>query len=216
MLPTSQIFQNTCNYLTTDIDRTQFYQLPKVHKNPKNPPGRPIVSGSGGPTERISEFEDHFIGPLIPLSQSFIWDLTHLINILNELTLQPWVLLCTLDITSLYTNIAHNEGFQSIKEILAIHRPPNDIPHTSYIIELLEVVLTNNHFEFNGTFYHQVLGTVMGTKLAPSFANLFMSKCEEKYVYTYPLQPILWKRFIDDIFFIWPHARVTFEVHKSL
>ena len=26
-----------------------------------NPPGRPIVSGSGGPTEKISQFVDHFI-----------------------------------------------------------------------------------------------------------------------------------------------------------
>ena len=46
----------------------------------------------------------------------------------------------------------------------------------------------------------------MGTKLAPSYANLFMTKFEEKYVYTYPLHPKLWKRFIDDIFMIWPHG----------
>ena len=53
---------------------------------------------------------------------------------------------------------------------------------------------------------HQVSGTGMGTKLAPSYANLFMTKFEEKYVYTYALQPKLWKRFIDDIFLIWPHG----------
>ena len=53
MLQKGQISQNTCNYLTTDIDRTQqFYLLPKIHKDPNNPPGRPIVSGSGGPTEK--------------------------------------------------------------------------------------------------------------------------------------------------------------------
>ena len=46
----------------------------------------------------------------------------------------------------------------------------------------------------------------MGTKLAPSYANLFMAKFEEKYVHTYPLQPKLCKRFIDDIFMIWPHS----------
>ena len=46
----------------------------------------------------------------------------------------------------------------------------------------------------------------MGTKLAPSYANLFMTKIEENYVYTYHLQTTLWKRFIDDIFMIWPHG----------
>ena len=208
MLQRGQITERTCNYLTTNIDRTQqLYLLPKIHKDPLNPPGRPIVSGSGGPTERISQIVDHFIGNIVPLSQSYIRDSTHLINILTGISLQPGMLLCTLDITSLYTNIPHNEGIEAIKKMLAINRPPGSKPHNSYIIELLELVLTNNHFEFNGNYYHQLSGTAMGTKLVPSYANLFMATFEDKYVYTYPQKPTLWKRFIDDIFLIWPHGR---------
>ena len=144
----------------------------------------------------------------MPLSQSYVRDSTHLINILKDYTVQPGMLLCTLDITSLYTNIPHMEGIQSTTEMLAIHKPPDTLPYNSYIIELLELVLTNNHFEFNGEFYHQLSGTAMGTKLAPSYANLFMTKFEDEYIYiyTYPLQPQLWKRFIDDISVIWPHG----------
>ena len=52
------------------------------------------------------------------------------------------MLLCILDITSLYTNIPHNEGIPSIKEMLAIHKPPYNLPQNSYIIEPLEVVVT--------------------------------------------------------------------------
>ena len=207
MLQRGQISQNICNYLTTDIDRThQFYLLPKIHKDPLNPPGRPIVSGSWWPTEKISQLVDHFIGLLVSLSKSYIRDSTHLINILNEFIVQPGMLLYILDNTSLYTNIPHNEGIQSIKEMLAIHKPPNSLLQNSYSFELLEVVLTNNHFELNGKHYHQVSGTVMDTKLAPSYANLFMTKFWEKYVYTYPLQPKLWNRFTDDIFLIWSHG----------
>ena len=33
-----------------------------------------------------------------------------------------------------------------------------------------------------------------------------MTKFEEKYVYTYSLQPKLWNRFTVDIFLIWPHG----------
>ena len=47
----------------------------------------------------------------------------------------------------------------------------------------------------------------MGTKLAPSFANLFMGHFEDKFVYSYPLQPLIWKRFIDDIFFVWTYRQ---------
>ena len=109
MLQRGQITQKTSSYLTTDIDRTQqFYLLPKIHKDINNPPGRPIVSGSGGPTEKISQFVDHFIGPLVPLSRSYIRDSTHMINILQDFKTIPNMLLCTLDITSLYTNIPHD------------------------------------------------------------------------------------------------------------
>ena len=59
------------------------------------------------------------------------------------------MLLCTLNITSLYTNIPHMEGIQSPKEMLAIHKPPDTLPHNSYITELLDLVLTNNHFITN-------------------------------------------------------------------
>ena len=116
MLQRGQISQNISNYLTTDIDRTQqFYLLPKIHKDIVNPPGRPIVSGSGGPTEKISQFVDHFIGPPVPLSESYIRDSTRMINILKPFNMPPDMLLCTLDITSLYTNIPHDEGIQSHK-----------------------------------------------------------------------------------------------------
>ena len=206
-LQRAQITQNTSTYLTTDIDRTlQFYLLPKIHKGINNPPGRLIVSGSGGPTEKISQFVDHFIGPLVPLSRSYIRDSIHMINILKNFKIIPNMLLCTLDIPSLYTNIPNSEGVQAIKEFLAIHRDINALPHNSYIIKLLQVVLTNNYFDFNGKHYHQKSGTVMGTKLAPSYANLFTSKFEQAHVYTYHLQPTLWKRFIDHIFLIWPHG----------
>ena len=147
MLQRREISQHTSKYLTTDIDRTQlFYLLPQIHKDINNPPGRPIVSGSGGPTEKISQFVDHFIGPLVPPSESYIRDSTHMINILNNFSILSDMILCTLDITSLFTNIPHNEGIQSIKEFLAIHRDTNALPHNSYLIELLEVVLTTQLF----------------------------------------------------------------------
>ncbi len=44
----------------------------------------------------------------------------------------------------------------------------------------------------------------MGTKVAPTFANIFMGKFENDHVYTHPLYSkcLVWFRFIDDIFFI--------------
>ena len=47
----------------------------------------------------------------------------------------------------------------------------------------------------------------MGTRLAPSYANLFMADFEDKFVYTYPDQPRWWKQYIDDIFLLWTLGR---------
>ena len=52
----------------------------------------------------------------------------------------------------------------------------------------------------------------MGTRVAPSFANLFMADFEEKHVYTHQYQPYWWKRFIDDIFMIWTLGQEKLEI----
>ena len=46
----------------------------------------------------------------------------------------------------------------------------------------------------------------MGTALAPNYANIFMDKFETKALENYSLKPLLWKRFIDDIFMVWSHG----------
>ncbi len=68
------------------------------------------------------------------------------------------------------------------------------------------VVLNCNSFEFNGSHFKQVHGIAMGTKAAPSTANLVMGHLKITNVYKYPKQPLLWLRFIDDIFMIWTHG----------
>ena len=76
---------------------------------------------------------------------------------------------------------------------------------TRYIIELLEVVLTNNYFDFNGKHITKNLELQM----VPSW-HLHMPMCltkfEQNHIYAYHAQATLQKRFIDDIFMIWPHG----------
>ena len=76
--------------------------------------------------------------------------------------------------------------------------PPNTMT------DLLKIVLEQNYFQIADKMYHHVQGTAMGTKMAPSYANLFMAELEEKLLANYPIKPILWKRYIDDILCIWP------------
>ena len=58
--------------------------LPKVHKTLQNPPGRPIVSGNSGPTEKLSKLVDHFLNPLVPTIKSYVKDTTHFLYKFNS------------------------------------------------------------------------------------------------------------------------------------
>ena len=97
--------------------------LTKIHKGTNPPLGRPIVSSTGCPTERLSQFADFFLQPIVTKSSSYIKDTTHFINILNELPALPsGSLLVTLDVSSLYTNIPQLQGKQAIARALIKHR----------------------------------------------------------------------------------------------
>ena len=44
---------------------------------------------------------------------------------------------------------------------------------TEDLVDLARIVLTHNNLTFNGKHYLQILGTAIGTKMAPSYANIF-------------------------------------------
>ena len=116
-----------------------------------------------------------------------------------------------MDVASLYTNIPNDGGLLAAKTVLDNYRMGRQKPKNSSLCQLLEMVLTMNNFDFAGRHYLQVGGTAMGTKVAPSFANTYMGWFENQHVYTYPLQPLIWVRFIDDIFQIWTHGVEEFK-----
>lgn len=204
-----QIGKKVFEAIHTDKYRCpEFYLLPKIHKNQTPTPGRPIISGNGGPTEKISGFVDFCLKPLVPLITSFAQDTNHVLEYLREIdSLSPSALLVSLDVTSLYTNIPNEEGIQACRLSLMKHRQQYNVMETEIsndnILALLRMVLTLNNFKFNGKHYLQVGGTAMGTRVAPTFANIFMGYFEDKFVHTYPIQPRLWLRFIDDVLMIW-------------
>ena len=68
---------------------------------------------------------------------------------------------------------------------------------------MAEFVLKNNYFEFDRSIYQQVSSTVFGTKFAPPYACIFMNRLENNILETQTLKPLVWLRYIDDIFFIW-------------
>ena len=61
---------------------------------------------------------------------------------------------------------------------MAMNEAEGDMPADD-LISLAKLVLENNFFEFNENVFRQKLGTAIGTKFAPCFANVFMGYVEE-------------------------------------
>ncbi|XP_078527395.1 uncharacterized protein LOC144799740 [Lissotriton helveticus] len=199
--------------------RPQLYMLPKMHKDPINPPFRPIVSACGSISEPIGKFVDTFLQPIVQKNKTYIKDTTAFLNLLKSVKLEEkttyW--LCTIDVTALYTSIPHNEGIEALEWSLL----NSDLEETQriFIMELMHFALYFSYFEWQKRFFNQCNGTSMGFGGAPSYANIFMCKFETDHILENPRWTeglIMFKRFIDDIFLIWKGSRQKLEENIKL
>ncbi|XP_044184248.1 uncharacterized protein LOC122964605 [Acropora millepora] len=174
----------------------------------KGCPGRPVISGCGTPTEKISAFVDHNVRPIVSEINSYIKDTNDFLHKLGRIgDLPEGAILCTIDVVGLYPHIPHNEGLEALKEALSTLEGQLDSEQQRSLNEDLlsfaELVLRSNNFEFNGNHYLQKRGTAIGTRMAPSYANIFMDRLERRLIKNAEVKPRIWWRYIDDIFIVW-------------
>ena len=80
-------------------------------------------------------------------------------------------------------------------------------PQYSFLQNLLRYVLENNVFQFNDEMFSQLCGIAMGTKLAPALATIYIGDLEEEFIQSREDKPMIWARYIDDVFMVWTHTR---------
>ena len=118
-------------------------------------------------------------------------------------------ILATMDVAGLYPSIPIEEGVNAVSDVLEQHHSRVDMLGLSVtqVRTLLKFVLSHNYFRFGRQIYHQLDGVAMGNNLAPPFAILFMHTIETRLLQDSPFQPILFRRYIDDIIILWTHGR---------
>ena len=138
---------------------------------------------------------------------SYLRDTSQLTTILSNLhiTEPDNTLLVTMDINAMYPSIPHEEGIQ------ALLKHDVSLPFPKMVTtRLLNFILTENYFQFNKKFYKQAKGVAVGTPIAPTLANFYMHEIEQQFFTTRPLLPLVYKRYIDDIFIVWTHGTNAF------
>jgi len=219
-----EIDKKCFNYLLPNKRRPgRFYLLPKIHKGILPPPGRPIISAIGSPTEKISEFLDFFLQPYLCTIPSYIKDTGHFLYLLQQIDNLPAnTLLVTYDVTSLYTNIPLAEAERAVARMLIRSRTNTTSPSNASLLRLLRHIFEGNIFTFSDGeklhYYLQTNGVSMGSKCAPSVACTYMGEFERNHIHNIPPhqpQPILWLRYIDDIFSLWTHGSDQLAVFNT-
>ena len=95
------------------------------------------------------------------------------------------------------------DAINSIKQLVWEYQ--DVILNAEFVIDLLEVVLKNSLMSFDGEYFQQIFGVIMGTNVAPILAHIYMATLEKllkekSKTNTKIIWPVLFKRFIDDGF----------------
>ena len=151
----------------------RLYGLAKVHK--KNTPLRPVLSLPGSCyeplTNRMACLLEDLPEAQIETSSSDIKDTIASIN------LEDGEVMMSLDVKSLYTNVPVDESIKMAAD-LVYSRP--SIPEFSKdtFITLLGLAVKNVSIRCESSWYSQVDGLAMGSKLSVYLANIWMRKFE--------------------------------------
>ena len=84
----------------------KLYLLPKIHKQLSNVPGGPVISNCGTPTEKVSEFLDNHLQPIMKKGLSYIKNSSDFINKIQRMgSIPDNAIFVTADVAALYPSI---------------------------------------------------------------------------------------------------------------
>ena len=169
------------------------------------------MSGSGSITENISLLVEHHIKDISTKHASYLQDTPHFLRVIDKVNRRPKLpknaMAVTADVTSAYHNIPQEDGINFLKEDLD-ERVDQSMP-SDIICKLMDLVQRYNIFEFRDKqLWKQIIGVAMGIHLAPSFANIYITRRIDNEILKLSLKYgpngmsglHIFKRFLDDIF----------------
>jgi hypothetical protein len=179
------------------LQPAKFHAPIKMHKAPIC--GRPIINNINSITYFVSRYLSIMLTPLKKKLITACDSIDDVIYDIHTMELLPTeaVFVCA-DVRNLYPSIPTKYGLDQIKTTMTMFNM-YDEDTKNLLLDLLHWVLTNNYFEFMNTTFLQIDGTAMGTPVAVVYANIVLYHHDIECM---KLQPIYYKRYIDDLFII--------------
>ena len=94
----------------------KLYLLPKIHKRLSNVPDT-VISNCGTPTEKVLEYLDHHLQPVMKEGKLYIKDTADFRDKIKDLGEIPeGAILVTADVVGLYPSIPHTESLEVLRK----------------------------------------------------------------------------------------------------
>lgn len=196
--------------LTTLIEQCRkpkdrhFYGLPKTHKDRQKwtdgmPPMRPICPDVNTETAATAKLIAYYLGPIHSQQPAYLKNSYQLKALLTQTNTDfTNAVILVADVDSLYPSIPIQQGLDRTRNAIQACYHKMDC-YDNCILDLLRIQMENNCFLFNHKYYKQLHGIPMGKAWAPAVASIYLSEWEASIFKKLHVQPLLYKRYIDDI-----------------
>ena len=158
---------------------------------------RPIMDQSGTMVYSASQILADYLNPLND-SKYIIKDTLKFPSILEENKLKEDEEDISYDVESLFTNVPIDETIEFILDEIYVNKKLKPICSRLIMKRLLKRLTSDCLFSVNERLIKQIDGCAMGSPLSVVLSGIFMTKLEKDVVY--PELPILFRRFVDDVF----------------
>ena len=146
------------------------------------------------PTYQLSKHLVSILSPIVGNSSSKVWNSSDFADFINSQSLQSDETLVSFNVVSLFTNVPVDLVARVANETLA------DCTGSSpdQITDLLRFCLSATYLAYWGELYKQTFGTVMGSPVSVTVADLVMEDVEQWALSTFLTPPRFWKCYVDD------------------
>ena len=190
------------------------YGLPKTHK--VGTPLRLILTMTGSSLHELGKCLAGLLQPVLePFSSHCILHLFIFAKTMQNLIIDPNVVMCSFDVSSLFTNVPLDETIKIYLNVLYDDSDLQPLIPKDVFVELMKSATSSVEFSFNNTMYKQIDGVAMASPLGQALADIFVGYYEEK-LFSQTQKPPTYFRYVDDTFAIFDHEAEAEEFLTKL
>lgn len=168
---------------------------------------RPVVSNIGSPCYNLSRYVHEELAKICSTFHRNMKDSFQVVQILKDTIIPKDHVLISLDVVSLFPSIPKELVVEKLRKHWRWLENYVE-PSKELFIRMVSFIFESSYFIFDGQFYSQIQGTMMGNPASPSIANVIMDLLISEVLESLDFQPGISVYYVDDSLYSVPGNKV--------